>query len=121
EPGRGARSRSKLLVAPRPCFQSSPGCLGEVVRQRPIDPRRGTQRCRSARRQGRDYRDRQQDRGRDAQLSEGGRRGRFLMASVWISKRPTSAGATRYRVIDRVGGRESTPRDAGTFKTKREA
>ncbi len=43
------------------------------------------------------------------------------MASVWISKRPTSAGATRYRLMDRVGGRESTPRDAGTFKTKREA
>jgi integrase len=43
------------------------------------------------------------------------------MASVWISKRPTSAGATRYRVMYRVGGRESTPRHAGTFKTKREA
>jgi integrase len=43
------------------------------------------------------------------------------MASVWLRKRPTRAGDTRYRVEYRVGGRESRPRYAGSFPTKREA
>jgi integrase len=43
------------------------------------------------------------------------------MASVWLRKRPTKAGNTRYRVEYRVGGRESRPRYAGSFPTKREA
>jgi len=43
------------------------------------------------------------------------------MASAWITKRPTSQGEQRYRVFFRVGGRESTPRHGGTFKTRAEA
>jgi len=44
-----------------------------------------------------------------------------LMPSTWISKRPTSKGEQRYRVFFRIGGRDSTPRHGGTFKTKAEA
>jgi integrase len=43
------------------------------------------------------------------------------MASAWIVKRPTKDGKPRYRVFFRVGGRESVPRDAGTFKRKEDA
>lgn len=43
------------------------------------------------------------------------------MASVWITTRTTAAGARRYRVEFRLGGRESRTRYAGSFKTKREA
>lgn len=42
------------------------------------------------------------------------------MASAFIETRPTSQGV-RYRVRFRLGGRESVPRLAGTFRTKREA
>lgn len=38
------------------------------------------------------------------------------MASVWIAKR-----GSRFRVMYRTGGRESAPRYAGSFATKREA
>jgi integrase len=43
------------------------------------------------------------------------------MASAWILTRPTKDGDKRYRVLFRVGGRESTPRYAGSFRTKRDA
>lgn len=43
------------------------------------------------------------------------------MASAWVAKRRTRAGDVRYRVLFRVGGRESSPRYAGTFPTMREA
>src|SRR3954451_23826984 len=43
------------------------------------------------------------------------------MPSAWIAKRRTRAGETRYRVMYRVGGRESAPRYAGSFSTQREA
>jgi hypothetical protein len=43
------------------------------------------------------------------------------MASVWLRKRPTKGGETRYRVEYRVGGRESRSRYAGAFPTKRGA
>lgn len=43
------------------------------------------------------------------------------MASSWITKRATKAGTTRYRVMFRVGGRESTPRYGGSFPTRTEA
>ena len=43
------------------------------------------------------------------------------MPSAWISPRATKDGSRRYRVLFRVGGRESPPRYAGSFKTKREA
>lgn len=43
------------------------------------------------------------------------------MPSAWLEKRPTREGATRWRVRYRVGGRESVPRFAGSFKTKRDA
>jgi hypothetical protein len=42
------------------------------------------------------------------------------MASAWIERVQAGSG-TRYRVKFRVGGRESVPRGAGTFKTAREA
>src|SRR5436309_2588505 len=48
-------------------------------------------------------------------------RWRTPMASAWITTRTTSAGARRYRVEFRLGGRESRTRYAGSFKTKREA
>jgi integrase len=43
------------------------------------------------------------------------------MASAWISSRLTRSGAKRYRVMYRLGGRESSPRFAGSFATKRDA
>ena len=43
------------------------------------------------------------------------------MASCWIVTRPTKDGGRRYRVLYRLGGRETTPRYAGSFKTKAEA
>jgi integrase len=43
------------------------------------------------------------------------------MASSWIIARPTKDGGKRYRVLYRVGGRESSPRYGGSFPTKREA
>ena len=42
------------------------------------------------------------------------------MASSWVERRATTAG-TSYRVRFRVGGRESSPRYAGAFRTMREA
>ena len=42
------------------------------------------------------------------------------MASAWISPRATKDGK-RFRVLYRLGGRESVPRYGGSFKTKREA
>jgi integrase len=43
------------------------------------------------------------------------------MASVWIVTRVTPAGAKRYRVEYRLGGRESRTTYGGSFKTQREA
>ena len=43
------------------------------------------------------------------------------MPSVWIERRETADGDTRYRVKYRLGGRESTHRYAGSFETRREA
>jgi hypothetical protein len=43
------------------------------------------------------------------------------MASAWIKTRRTKAGAKRYRVEYRLGGRESKVRYAGSFKTRRDA
>jgi len=43
------------------------------------------------------------------------------MASVWISRRTTKTGERRHRVMYRTGGRESTPRYGGSFRTLREA
>ncbi|HZQ64545.1 MAG TPA: site-specific integrase [Gaiellaceae bacterium] len=40
---------------------------------------------------------------------------------MWITPRPTRNGDRRYRVLYRLGGRESTPRYGGSFQTKREA
>ena len=44
-----------------------------------------------------------------------------IVASAWITTRPTAGGQSRYRVMYRLGGRESMPRYAGSFSTKREA
>jgi integrase len=41
--------------------------------------------------------------------------------SVWITTRATARRGKRYRVMYRLGGRESAPRYGGSFKTKREA
>lgn len=43
------------------------------------------------------------------------------MASAWITTRATVGGGKRYRVMYRLGGRESLPRYAGSFRTRREA
>jgi hypothetical protein len=43
------------------------------------------------------------------------------MASSWITRRATKHGQMRYRVMFRVGGRESSPSYAGSFLTMREA
>jgi integrase len=43
------------------------------------------------------------------------------MPSVWIERRETAGGDTRYRVKYRLGGRESMHRYAGSFETRREA
>jgi integrase len=42
------------------------------------------------------------------------------MASAWLTTRETRSGR-RWRVLSRTGGRESTPRYAGSFGTAREA
>jgi integrase len=43
------------------------------------------------------------------------------LASAWITTRTTTGGAKRYRVMYRVGGRESARRYAGSFSTRSEA
>jgi integrase len=43
------------------------------------------------------------------------------MASAWLEKRPTRVGDTRWCVRFRVGGRDSVPQRAGTFRTQRDA
>jgi integrase len=43
------------------------------------------------------------------------------MPSAWVARRSTKHGDTRYRVLYRVGGREASPRYAGSFRTLREA
>lgn len=43
------------------------------------------------------------------------------MPSVWIERRETASGHTRYLVKYRLGGRESAHRYAGSFATRREA
>jgi hypothetical protein len=43
------------------------------------------------------------------------------MASTWIRTRTARDGSKRYRVEFRTGGRESRPRYAGSFRTRREA
>ena len=42
------------------------------------------------------------------------------MASAWVSPRATKQGK-RFRVLYRLGGRESVPRYGGSFVTQREA
>src|SRR4051812_30677676 len=42
------------------------------------------------------------------------------MSSTWVARRPTKTGVS-YRVMFRLGGRESVPRYAGAFRTMREA
>jgi integrase len=43
------------------------------------------------------------------------------MASVWITRRPRKSGGVSFRVMFRVGGRESMPRYGGAFSRLREA
>jgi integrase len=43
------------------------------------------------------------------------------MASSWITTRQAKDGSRRYRVIFRLGGRESSPRYAGSFKRREDA
>jgi integrase len=43
------------------------------------------------------------------------------MPGAWIERQTTAAGRVRFRVRYRLGGRETTPRYGGMFKTKREA
>lgn len=43
------------------------------------------------------------------------------MPSVWVARRTRDSGTVRFQVVYRVGGRESVPRYAGSFATKREA
>jgi integrase len=43
------------------------------------------------------------------------------VASTWIIRRPRKDGGASYRVLFRVGGRESTAQYAGAFSTKTEA
>src|SRR5213592_490847 len=43
------------------------------------------------------------------------------MPSVWIERRRTAGGRSRYLVKYRLGGRESAHRYAGSFATRREA
>ena len=43
------------------------------------------------------------------------------MPSCWIARRPRKSGGVSYRVMFRVGGRESAPRYGGAFSTMREA
>src|SRR5512132_2980360 len=48
-------------------------------------------------------------------------RGPSAMASCWIARRPRKHRGVSYRVMFRIGGRETAPRYAGAFPTKREA
>ena len=43
------------------------------------------------------------------------------MASTWIVRRRRSDGGTTFRVLFRLGGRESMPKHGGSFRTMREA
>jgi integrase len=43
------------------------------------------------------------------------------MPSAWIVRRSRRDGGTTYRVMYRLGGRESTPKHGGSFRTMREA
>jgi integrase len=43
------------------------------------------------------------------------------MASTWITRRRRSDGGTTFRVLFRLGGRESMPKHGGSFRTMREA
>lgn len=43
------------------------------------------------------------------------------MASVWVVRRQRADGGTTYRVLFWLGGRESTPKHGGSFRTMREA
>src|SRR5262245_11026373 len=43
------------------------------------------------------------------------------MPSSWIITRPTKGGTKRYRVLYRPGGRETTAKYGGSFKTRTEA
>jgi hypothetical protein len=43
------------------------------------------------------------------------------MASVWIARRPRKSGGVSFRVMFRLGGRETMPRYGGAFSTLREA
>jgi integrase len=43
------------------------------------------------------------------------------MPSAWVSRRARADGGTSYRVMYRLGGRESVPRYGGSFATMREA
>jgi integrase len=43
------------------------------------------------------------------------------MASTWIVRRQRSDGGTTYRVLYRLGGRESAPKHGGSFRTMRDA
>jgi integrase len=43
------------------------------------------------------------------------------MPSVWLERRPTADGGSRYRVMYHLGGRGARNRYAGSFTTKREA
>src|SRR5689334_1949534 len=43
------------------------------------------------------------------------------MPSAWIVRRARSDGGTTFRVLFRLGGRESAPRHGGSFRTMREA
>src|SRR6476646_7177216 len=53
--------------------------------------------------------------------SEGLAREGFAMPSAWIITRPTRDGGKRYRVLYRLGGRESKNRYGGSFKRKADA
>ena len=43
------------------------------------------------------------------------------MASAWVVRRQRADGGTTYRVLFRLGGRESTPKHGGSFRTMRAA
>ena len=43
------------------------------------------------------------------------------MSSAWVARRPRADRSVTYRVMFRVGGRESSPRYGGSFGTMREA
>ena len=43
------------------------------------------------------------------------------MSSAWITRRPRADRSVSYRVMYRLGGRESPPRYGGSFRTMREA